>query len=331
MTPVPVQSNYPTPAEVLDAGVGPVDTTASGEIMYGKLCAPCHGVTAQGYAADNAPSLVTTTFLESATDEFLHRSILTGRPGSSMGAYGKAMGGPLDATAGGKAYAEYCVSCHGNPSQRSTAVHLANAQFLTVATDSFLRYAIANGRPGTKMLAFGTVMKPQQLDDVTAYIRTFLVGTAPPTELLPEPTGKEPLVMNPGGKDPEFQPRDNRFVPIEQVIAAYRAKRKLIIIDARPPSDWRRDHIKGAVSIPYHDTTRLAQVPKDAYVIAYCACPHHLSGEVVDTLVKLGHPHAYILDEGINEWHRLLLPVDAAPGVQPPPKEPPVQTGMPIK
>ena len=356
---VPVSSVYPTAAEVRDAGVGAIDTTASGEIMYGKLCAPCHGATGQGYAADNAPSLVTTTFLESATDDFLHHSIAGGRPGSSMGAYGKVIGGPLDdlaidrivaflrakgpaakaleapgkgdATAGAKLYGEMCVSCHGNTGQRSTAVHLANAQFLTSATDAFLKYAITNGRPGTKMLAFGTVLKPQQIDDVTAYIRSFLVGVTTQAELLPEPTGKEPLVLNPGGKDPAFQPRENRFVPIDQIAVAYKAKRKMIIIDARPPSEWRRVHIKGAVSIPYHDTTRLADVPKDVYVLAYCACPHHLSGEVVDALVKLGHPHAYIIDEGINEWHRRLLPVDAAPGVQPPPKEPPVDTGVPVK
>ena len=36
----------------------------------------------------HAPSLVNPTFLESATDEFLRRSIIFGRPGTSMAAYG---------------------------------------------------------------------------------------------------------------------------------------------------------------------------------------------------------------------------------------------------
>jgi cytochrome c oxidase cbb3-type subunit 3/ubiquinol-cytochrome c reductase cytochrome c subunit len=54
-------------------------------------------------------------------------------------------------------------------------------------------------------------------------------------------------------------------------------------------------------------------------VIAYCACPHHLSGDVVDALRKRGVKHAVVLDEGILEWHRRGYPVVAAPGVEPPP------------
>ena len=81
-------------------------------------------------------------------------------------------------------------------------------------------------------------------------------------------------------------------------------------------------HITGAVSIPYHDMKRLDEVPKDGtWVVAYCACPHHLSGIVVDELRKRGYKHAVVLDEGILEWHRRGYPVVAAQGVKPPPKE----------
>jgi cytochrome c oxidase cbb3-type subunit 3/ubiquinol-cytochrome c reductase cytochrome c subunit len=48
------------------------------------------------YAADHAPSLVNPTFLESASADFLRRSIIAGRPGTSMAAYGRLRGGPLD-------------------------------------------------------------------------------------------------------------------------------------------------------------------------------------------------------------------------------------------
>jgi rhodanese-related sulfurtransferase len=82
-----------------------------------------------------------------------------------------------------------------------------------------------------------------------------------------------------------------------------------------------RAHITGAVSIPYHDKHRLAEIPSDVWVIAYCACPHHLSGEIVDELWKRGHKRALVLDEGILEWHRRGYPVTAAPGVTVPPKE----------
>ncbi|MCW5835612.1 MAG: rhodanese-like domain-containing protein, partial [Labilithrix sp.] len=115
---------------------------------------------------------------------------------------------------------------------------------------------------------------------------------------------------------------DERFVSVDQVRQALAQKRRLVIIDARPPSDWMRVHIPGAVSIPYHDLARLDEVPNDGtWVIAYCACPHHLSGDVVDALRKRGVRRAAILDEGILEWHRRGYPVVTAPGVEAPPQE----------
>jgi cytochrome c oxidase cbb3-type subunit 3/ubiquinol-cytochrome c reductase cytochrome c subunit len=341
------------------AGVAPIAADAatvvdltSAKATYLRLCAPCHAADGKGYAADFAPSLVNPTFLESASDDFVRRSIVFGRPGTSMGAYGKALGGPLDdaeveklvawiraqgpkaktltavaqgdPSRGAPLYNEYCKSCHGDPTKRGEAPHLANIQFLTIATDSFIRYAIEVGRPGTKMLAFGAVMTPAQIDDVTAYVRTLSQG-ATQLQLLPEPTGKEPLVVNPTGKNPTWKPRDNRFIGVDAVAKALAEKKKLIIIDARPPSDWRRVHIAGAVSIPYHDMKRLDEIVakhKDTYVVAYCACPHHLSGIVIDELVKRGHTKALVLDEGINLWHQKKYPVTAAEGVVAPALEP---------
>ncbi len=350
----------PTAKRDAGTGVAPIvadarDVTvdlAAGKATYTRLCAPCHGADAKGYGADFSPSLVNPTFLESASDDFLRRSIIFGRPGTSMGAYGKALGGPLedadvdkmvawirsqgpkqkplpavgvgDVTRGAKLYGEYCKTCHGDAAKRGEAPHLANIQFLTIATDSFIRYATEVGRPGTKMLAFNTVMTPAQLDDVTAYVRT-LSQNATATPLLPEPTGKEPLVINPKGKNPDWKPRADRFIGIDVVAKALADKKKMIIVDARPPSDWRRAHITGAVSIPYHELKRLDEIAakhKDTYVIAYCACPHHLSGIVVDELIKRGHKKALVLDEGVNLWHQKNYPMTAAPGVKAPVLEP---------
>ncbi len=321
----------------------------SGEELYAQLCAACHGKDRKGYAADHAPSLVNPTFLESATDEFLRKSIALGRPGTSMAAYGKLMGGPLDdaalvrvvaylraggppakpltpvgkgdPTRGAKVYEWTCKVCHGDGITRGESVHLANVRFLQQASDPFIRHAIAVGRPGTKMIAFADTLTASQIDDVVAFVRT-LAGDAAQLNMLAAPTGKEPLVLNPGGKHPEFKIKDLKFVGVDQVNQALAAKRRMVIIDARPPSDWRRAHIKGAASIPYHDMQRLAEIPKDTWAIAYCACPHHLSGVVVDELIKRGHTRALILDEGINEWQRRGYPITAAEGVKPPPKEP---------
>jgi cytochrome c oxidase cbb3-type subunit 3 len=337
----------PAPAPTVPAGAD----LAAAQATYARLCAPCHADDGTGYRADHAPSLVNPTFLETASDEFLRRSIIFGRPGSSMAAYGKALGGPLDdaavtglvawirdkgpkglpmrtlppvpkgvAAKGGELYQQYCKSCHGDAKTRGEGPHLANVQFQGAATDEFIKHAIVQGRPKTRMLAFGTVMSEDQVNDVVAYVRE--LGAATPTvALLPEPTGKEPLAVNPRGAAPAWKAREDRFVAVDDVAAALKAGKRMVIIDARPPSEWRRVHIKGAVSIPYHDMQRLAEVPKNAWVIAYCACPHHLSGVVVDELKKRGYERAFVLDEGINVWHQRGYPVVAAEGVTPPPKD----------
>jgi mono/diheme cytochrome c family protein/rhodanese-related sulfurtransferase len=339
-----------------------------GLALYTSLCAVCHGADGTGYKADNAPSLVNATFLESATDEQLRRSIVDGRPGTSMAAYGKERGGPLrpdeierlvawirsrggastkpipprqpgDPARGAPLYAAHCERCHGTATSRANAVHLANPRFLEVASDAFIGWAIRRGRPGTPMEAWEGKLSSAEIDDVVAHVRSF-EKPARPSE-LPPPTGKEPIVIHPQGQHPTFTPRsspcppgpctpDNRFVSVAQVKEALDAKRRIVIIDARPPSDWMRVHIPGAVSIPYHDLKRLDEVPNDGtWVVAYCACPHHLSGDVVDALRKRGVAHAVVLDEGILEWHRRGYPVVAAAGVEPPPPTTPPLTPPP--
>jgi rhodanese-related sulfurtransferase/mono/diheme cytochrome c family protein len=248
-----------------------------------------------------------------------------------------------DSKRGQDVYTKNCQKCHGDQQTRGEAVHLANARFLEVASDAFIRYAIVNGRPGTPMEAWQAKLSAQDIDDVVAFVRTYAKpadGKPVVAQRLPEPTNKEPLFVNPSGKPPSFKPRaevcptppgdckpEPRYVPADQVKQALEQGRKMVIIDARPPSEWMTVHITGAVSIPYHDMKRLEEIPKDAYVIAYCACPHHLSGIVVDELRHRGYPHAYVLDEGILEWQRRNYTVVAAPGVTAPPRELPVAPG----
>jgi mono/diheme cytochrome c family protein/rhodanese-related sulfurtransferase len=358
--PPPPKQQPPAPA------AAPDPAQDQGAVTYNRLCSQCHGADAKGYKSDHAPSLINPTFLASATDAFISKSIAFGRPGTAMAGYSKQVGGPLDDAAimaitrwlraqgtppealpaigggdpakGKQLYAVNCQKCHGDAVTRGEFVHLANPRFLDVATDSFIAYAIVHGRPGTPMEAFGTKLSAAGLASIVAYVRSFATPNAAavaPNAELPPPTGKEPLFINPTGKPPTgfkltADPgKPPRYVSVDQVKKALDEKRKMVIIDARPPSDWMRVHITGAVSIPYFDMKRLDEIPKDAWVVAYCACPHHLSGIVADELQKRGYAHALVLDEGILEWHRRGYPVVAAPGVTPPPKEPAMAPGTP--
>lgn len=333
------------------ASAPPLTPRSTGPELYTILCAPCHRADGSGGAADHAPSLINPTFLESASDTFLRTAVANGRAGTSMGAYGKSRGGPLDDAAlsrlvaflrsrgpayhapketvsrqasadrGAQLYEQQCRSCHGNVAVRGEAVHLSDAGFMKSASDGFLKHAVVNGRPDSKMLAFSQTLKDAQIDDVVAYLRTMAKQPVPNAQ-LPAPTGHEPVILNPQGKNPTFTVKEDRYVSAAQVHDALAAHRRMIIIDARPPSEWSQVHITGAISIPYYQTQRLDQLPKDVTVLAYCACPHHLSGTVVDTLRNHGHAAAFVLDEGINEWHRRGYPIVAAPGVKPPAAEP---------
>jgi cytochrome c oxidase cbb3-type subunit 3 len=334
------------------------ERVAEGAFTFGQYCALCHGADATGYVADHAPSLVSPTFLESVSDDQLARGIREGRPGTAMAGYARSRGGPLDddsvaaiiaflrdqgpahvrlptapvlgdAAGGEVVWAASCQRCHGTHTERGSAVHLGNASFLSGASDAFLRHAVVHGRPGTPMPAFDGALGEPQIDDVVAMLRAWATPPAPERRAPPEPPPLGQVVINPGGKTPDFTLRADRFVPIDDVKRALDAKMRLVIIDARPASDWYVMHIPGSISVPYYMLTRLDAMPKDkdsTWITAYCACPHHASGTVVDELRKRGFTHTAILDEGILEWKKRGYPTASEPEEGAAPKTPPPRT-----
>jgi cytochrome c oxidase cbb3-type subunit III len=323
------------------ASAAPNATVALGQSLYDRYCRLCHAADGSGYAADNAPSLVSKTFLESATDTFIAHGIRVGRPNTAMGAYGKERGGPLDEPSiaaivaflrakgpqavalpdqppsgdparGLEHFERECRSCHGSASQRGNALLLDNPELLASASNAFLRYAIRKGRPPTAMPAFEGKLAPAAIEDVLAYLRSLApAGPASPKVVNNVVPDDLPVVINPKGKAPEFTLRDQRFVSSEQVQRALAQKRRLVIVDARSPADWIQFRIPGAISLPYHDHNQLERIPNDGtWVIAYCACPHHASGEVVDALRKRNYPNTAVLDEGILFWKDRGYPLE---------------------
>src|SRR5205085_6696524 len=87
---------------------------------------------------------------------------------------------PGDAGRGKTVYDQTCATCHGQPDQRGSAVHLANPVFLASASDGFLAYAIMHGRPGTKMDAWEHKLAPAQIADIVTYLRSW--RTAAPAQ-----------------------------------------------------------------------------------------------------------------------------------------------------
>ncbi len=320
---------------------------AIGAKHYEHYCQLCHAKDGSGYAADNAPSLISKTFLESASDEFIASGIRLGRSGTPMAAYGKVRGGPLEeqeitaivrflrskgpkatpipaagsngnAPRGAELFGKECASCHGSPTTRSTALNLHNPELLSTTSPAFLRYAILNGRPPTPMLAFQGKLSEQDVSDVVEWLWSFKpAAPAAPVANLTVPDDL-PVVINPKGGRPKFKLRDERYVSAEQVKKALDTKQRIVIIDARAPSDWIQFRIPGAISLPYHDKKHLDRIPNDGtWVVAYCACPHHASGEVIDALRARKYPHTAVIDEGILFWRQQGYPL-VGEAVKPP-------------
>lgn len=302
----------------------------TGAALYQKYCALCHGDKGEGYKADGANALANQEFLKVATDAFLRNGIERGRPGTVMSAWGKAYGGPLndqeldrlvtyirswqtepslnvhdtkvtgEIQRGKVQYEVRCESCHGKEGKGGTYMSLNNPEFLRDASDGFLLRAITKGRPGTPMPAYEGQMTPQAIKDLVVLIKSWRKDAPKPTP-LPERTNT-PMIINKGGGDAGFA-ADGRFVPAEKVKQAIDAGKAIIIIDARPPGDYIKLHIEGAISIPFYeaDSTTLP-LPKDTWIVSYCGCPHAESGKVYDALKKKGHTKIKVLDEGFYFW-----------------------------
>jgi cytochrome c oxidase cbb3-type subunit 3 len=148
-------------------------------------------------------------FLAVASDEFLTQTILHGRPGRRMPAWGEQEGGlraeevaalvahlrqlggvpapapdprgprwvKADPKTGEQHYARLCAGCHGKQGEGIDAPALNNKVLLESATDTYLVETIGRGRRGTAMPAFreAAVTHPAlaegQIEDIVAYIR----------------------------------------------------------------------------------------------------------------------------------------------------------------
>ena len=271
----------------------------------------------------------------SAPGGYLSTAISYGRPGTAMSAFEDTQGGPLshrdihtlldwlifeakvdrtpvwdepvrgDATKGAEAYAAHCAECHGDQGQGGSGTALANRVFMATASDAFIRYSIAKGRTGTPMAAFENTLTETEINNVVSFLRTRAVGwEATQPELSPPPDPAK-AVLNPDAVPAKLKEREDRFVSAESVAEAMNRGERIVLLDARPISDWQQSHIPGSLPMPFYDGvgSLLPHLPNDGTpIVAYCACPHAASGRVVDQLKKAGFTSARILDEGILVW-----------------------------
>lgn len=83
----------------------------------------------------------------------------------------------------------------------------------------------------------------------------------------------------------------------------------IVLIDVRPPEEYAAGHLPGAVNVPPADIDqRLAALPADRDVVAYCRGPLCVfADDAVRALRAAGRPAARLVD-GYPEWAAAGLP-----------------------
>ncbi len=87
-------------------------------------------------------------------------------------------------------------------------------------------------------------------------------------------------------------------------------QKKAIVIDVRPPNEYRTAHIAGALPIPLEQLRRrLSDLPRNKDVVAYCRGPFCvLAKEAVEMLRSNGF-RASRLEDSVHDWQARGLPI----------------------
>jgi len=87
--------------------------------------------------------------------------------------------------------------------------------------------------------------------------------------------------------------------------------KNVIVLDVRPPDEFEKGHIPGAINIPIGELTkRLKKLPKTKEYIAYCRGPFCVfADEAIHLLAKNGYK-AKRLEQGFSDWKVKGLPVE---------------------
>lgn len=311
---------------------------------YQRYCALCHGADREGHVNDHAPSLKSASLLKMGIEERLMATSY-GRPGTPMAAFSTEVGGPLtpneiqqliiwlqaaaqvpltetpagsvsgDIDLGRSLYTEHCASCHGDKGEGGTGTALGNPAMLSMTQDHFIRHAIVTGRQDTPMRAYGEILKPAEIDALTAFIRSRATGWDVQKPVYRTPPTPADYVLNPEGPPARFELTDDLYVSATDLYAALQAKQRIVLLDTRNMGLWQLAHIEGSIPLPYYSTNRdlhavTQHLPRDGtMIVTYCECPRASAEYVNRQLVADGFEHTAVLWEGSFGWVSLGLPV----------------------
>ena len=129
------------------------------------------------------------------------------------------------------------------------------------------------------------------------------------TDVKPQPSATPAAPVN------EFKPN---FIKATELFKMIEKKENVFVFDVRDTKSFDESHIKSAVSRPLPITADVVKdIPKDAHIVTYCGCPHHLSVIAAEQFTNLGFKSVRVLDEGFWVWKdNLKYPVEETPGTK---------------
>ncbi|MGZ5306683.1 MAG: ArsR/SmtB family transcription factor [Actinomycetota bacterium] len=89
----------------------------------------------------------------------------------------------------------------------------------------------------------------------------------------------------------------------------------IVVVDVRPPEEFRAGHIPGAISVPLSELHgRLHELSQDVEVVAYCRGPYCVLAPQALALFHENGFRARRLQDGFPEWRVAGLPVAVGEG-----------------
>lgn len=111
-----------------------------------------------------------------------------------------------------------------------------------------------------------------------------------------------------------FAQRDS-FEAVDREALVRRVRNgEVVVLDVRPPEEFRAGHLPGAVSIPLADLKRrLSELPKRREIVAYCRGPYCVFAVDAVKLLRARGFKASRMEDGVPEWRARGLPIEVSP------------------